>query len=99
MTILTEQEREEYLRDKGKREHPGDMRYSSFEPPKGICKNRYCPEPRERHDDLVRGYCVPCASIRRPIKTKDANTFVPWQDGRRRTWSNMDQDWTELNKC
>jgi len=99
MTILTKQEREEYLRDKSKTEHLGDMRYSSHEPPQGICKNRYCPEPRERHDDLVRGYCAPCASIRRPLKNKDANTFVPWQDGRRRTWSNMDQDWSELSKC
>ena len=35
-------------------------------PPKGVCKNKYCPEGLQRHDKLVRGYCEPCASIRKP---------------------------------
>ena len=99
MTILTKQEREEYLRDKAKREHHGDMRYSSHEPPKGICKNRYCPEPRVRHDDLVRGYCEPCASIRRPVgaaRTRGAG----WVDrGSAPRWANYDLDRTEFGEC
>lgn len=35
-------------------------------PPRGVCKNKYCPEGLQRHDKLVRGYCEPCASIRVP---------------------------------
>ena len=96
MTILTKQEREEYLRDKSKTEHLGDMRYSSYEPPQGICKNRYCPEPRARHDDLVRGYCAPCASIRRPTKTKPVNSYVKRGGNFKRNFGNYHQD---LGEC
>jgi hypothetical protein len=99
MTVLTKEEMVDYQKHKDSLEHPEDMRYTDVEPPVGVCKNRYCPEPRARHDDLVRGYCAPCASIRRPLKGREANTFVPWQDGRKRTWSNMDQDWSEHSKC
>ena len=42
-----------------------DERYA-VRPPKGVCKNKLCPEPPGRRDDLVRGYCKPCASIRKP---------------------------------
>lgn len=99
MSLLTNEERAEYQKHKDSLEHPGDMRYTDVDAPEGVCKNRYCPEDRELQEALVRGYCAPCASIRKPIKTKSANTFVPWQEGRRRTWSNMDQDWTGLEEC
>ena len=46
------------------REHPEDMRYAGPLAPDGVCRNRYCPEPVGKRDDLVRGYCPPCASIR-----------------------------------
>lgn len=59
-----------------------DERYA-VNPPKRVCKNKYCPEPVGRRDDLVRGYCPPCASIRRPSGEKDPYTFDP----SRRSWS------------
>ena len=52
-------------------EHPEDMRYSGSVPPDGVCQNRYCPEPIGKRDDLVRGYCPPCAAIRRPVGAVD----------------------------
>ena len=42
-----------------------DERYA-VRPPKGVCKNKLCPEEPQRHENLVRGYCEPCASIRVP---------------------------------
>ena len=42
-----------------------EERYNAS-PPEGVCKNRYCPEPPGRQGTLVRGYCEPCASIRKP---------------------------------
>ena len=42
-----------------------DETYTLY-PPKGVCKNKYCPDRRVRHETLVRGYCEPCASIRKP---------------------------------
>ena len=45
-----------------------DETYITPRPPEGYCKNRYCPDGAKRHPTLVRGYCEPCASIRRPIK-------------------------------
>lgn len=47
--------------------HPEDMNYVEAVPPEGVCKNRYCPDRGARHEKLVRGYCQPCASIRRPV--------------------------------
>ena len=38
----------------------------TLNPPKGVCKNKLCPDRRVRHERLVRGYCEPCASIRKP---------------------------------
>ena len=49
----------------GPQDSSPDERYA-VSPPKGVCKNKYCPEPVGRRDDLVRGYCPPCASIRVP---------------------------------
>ena len=51
-------------------DHPEDMTYTSDKPPEGVCANRYCPDGRVRHDELVRGYCSPCASIRKPVNGK-----------------------------
>jgi len=51
-------------------DHPEDMNYTSDKPPEGVCKNRYCVDGRVRHEELVRGYCSPCASIRRPVVSK-----------------------------
>ena len=42
-----------------------DERYA-VRPPRGVCKNKLCPEEPQRHENLVRGYCEPCASIRKP---------------------------------
>lgn len=52
-------------------DHPEDMTYTSDKPPEGVCANRYCPDGRVSHDKLVRGYCSPCASIRKPVRHKD----------------------------
>jgi hypothetical protein len=43
-----------------------DENYITPVPPEGFCRNRYCPSGRVTHEALVRGYCEPCASIRRP---------------------------------
>ena len=42
-----------------------DERYA-VRPPAGVCKNKYCPEDHGRHENLIRGYCETCASIRKP---------------------------------
>jgi hypothetical protein len=54
-------------------DHPEDMTYASDEPPEGVCKNRYCPHTRNESlgNELVRGYCSPCASIRRSPERND----------------------------
>ena len=54
-------------------DHPEDMTYTSDKPPEGACRNRYCPDGRVRHDELVRGYCSPCASIRKGSVTERAD--------------------------
>lgn len=59
-----------------------DERYA-VKPPKGVCLNKYCPGEHKRHNKLVRGYCEPCASIRRPADQRDPYEFDPT----RRTWS------------
>lgn len=46
--------------------HPEDMNFQGPTQPDGVCKNRYCPDRGVRHDTLTRGYCEPCASIRKP---------------------------------
>ena len=43
-----------------------DENYITLTPPEGFCVNRYCESGRTTHAALVRGYCEPCASIRRP---------------------------------
>jgi len=54
-----------------------DERYK-LNPPKGVCKNKYCPEPPSRHDKMVRGYCETCASIRvPPSEYKPAKRMKP----------------------
>ena len=97
MSILTNEERAEYLKYKDSLEHPGDMRYTDAEPPEGICKNRYCPEPSVQHEDLVRGYCAPCASIRRPVGASSTRG-KGWVDrGSAPRWASYDLDRTEFN--
>jgi hypothetical protein len=96
MTVLTKEEMVDYQKHKDSLEHPEDMRYTDVEPPVGVCKNRYCPEPRARHDDLVRGYCAPCASIRRPTTTKPINSYAKRGGDYRRNFGNYHQD---LNRC
>ena len=66
-------------------DHPEDMTYTSEKPPEGVCANRYCPDGRVRHEELVRGYCSPCASIRRPSKRNDDHTV----DRSRLGWGSM----------
>lgn len=46
--------------------HPEDMTYQGLVAPLGACRNRYCPDRGVRHETLTRGYCTPCASIRKP---------------------------------
>ena len=44
-----------------------DENYITQKPPEGFCKNRYCVDGPKIHSVLARGYCDPCASIRRPV--------------------------------
>ena len=67
-------------------DHPEDMTYSSDKPPEGVCANRYCPDGRVRHDELVRGYCSPCASIRRPVVSR-----TEWRADRA-DWASQDHE-------
>jgi hypothetical protein len=67
-------------------DHPDDMTYTSDKPPEGVCANRYCPDGRVRHEELVRGYCSPCASIRRPVVSKKE-----WRAGREE-WADQDHE-------
>jgi len=99
MTVLTKEEMVDYQKHKDSLEHPEDMRYTDVEPPVGVCKNRYCPEPRARHDDLVRGYCAPCASIRRPVGAARTRG-TGWVDrGSSPRWANYDLDRSEFDGC
>ena len=52
--------------------HPEDATYSGPVPPQGACRNRYCPDGIAKHEKLVRGYCEPCASIRKRGVDRDA---------------------------
>lgn len=45
--------------------HPEDATYSGPVQPQGACRNRYCPDGIAKHEKLVRGYCEPCASVRK----------------------------------
>ena len=65
--------------------HPEDMNYTSDKPPEGVCKNRYCVDGRARHDELVRGYCSPCASIRKPSQRNEDHVV----DRSRLGWGSM----------
>ena len=65
-------------------DHPEDMTYTSDVPPEAVCRNRYCPDGRIRHEELVRGYCAPCSSIRRPIVSR-----TEWRSDREE-WATQD---------
>lgn len=71
-----------------------DENYITLGPPEGFCKNRYCPDGPKIHSVLVRGYCDPCASIRRPSTGRDPDYEVDYD---RVAWGSlvgvdMDQD-------
>ena len=61
-----------------------DENYITLRPPEGFCKNRYCPDGRATHDVLVRGYCEPCASIRRPV-----SDYEPSERLRANDWNSI----------
>ena len=61
-----------------------DERYA-VRPPSGVCRNKYCNEEPQRHESLVRGYCEPCASIRKP-SGRDPNYEV---DYNRLAWGSL----------
>lgn len=51
--------------------HPEDQTYMGAVPPLGLCRNRYCPHSKAEYGLLIRGYCGPCAEIRkRPGRNK-----------------------------
>ena len=55
-----------------------DENYITPVPPEGFCKNRYCESGRVTHEALVRGYCEPCASIRKPRTGRAPNYEVDY---------------------
>lgn len=44
--------------------------------PEGTCKNRYCPSGGVVHTHLTRGYCDPCASIRKKTAPIEVESYL-----------------------
>ena len=63
-----------------------DENYITLKPPEGFCKNRYCPDGPKQHSILVRGYCGPCASIRKPNTGRDPGYVMDYE---RVTWGSL----------
>ena len=69
-----------------------DENYITLTPPEGFCVNRYCESGPTHHDVLVRGYCAPCASIRKPHTGTDPSYVMDYSRVAWGSLSGVDRD-------